>query len=208
MKDVKEVALKLLKDWWFSLILLVPTLLVFHQFYLALARNILQAVNYEYPPVLSFLYFVLDTVTLFIHEAGHTIFAIFGWEFLAILGGTLLQLLIPFLIGISAWFNNQKVVLQFSLFWFGFSWLDTAAYCADAKFRDLPLIGNLPKSAHDFYNMLSQLELLESYRTIAWVFLIIGCVILLAALLWPLIGHKKTDPVDLSNQLEKVGLDT
>ncbi len=203
----KESVIDFTKKWWLSVLLIFPIWLVIHQFYLSLARNILNAVNYNYPPVFDILFFILDTVTLLIHEAGHTLFGVFGLEFLAILGGTLLQLLIPFLLFISGWFNSQKVLIQCSLFWLGFSWMDTAAYCADAKFRDLPLIGNLPKSAHDFYNMLTQLGALENYRTIAWLLFLIGLICLLLSLLWPVIKHRKTDLADLSNQLEKAGLD-
>ncbi len=203
-----EVILIFLKKWWFSFLLIIPTWLVVHQFYLALARNILQAVNYAYPPLFGLFFFVLDTVTLFIHEAGHTFFVFFQWEFLTILGGTLLQLLIPCLMLLSAWWNKQKQLSQFSLFWLGFSWMDTAAYCADAMYRDLPLIGNLPKSAHDFYNMLTMAGLLDHYRTIAWFFYIIGLAILILGIAWPVINIKSSKKIDLSSQLEKAGLDT
>ena len=120
----------------------------------------------------------------------------------------MLQLLIPFLLLISTLLNQQMKATQFSIFWLGFSWLDTAAYCADAKFRDLPLIGNLSESAHDFYNLLSMLDILESYRTIAWLFYVIGLISLIAGVLFPLFQRKRKDRLDLSDQLEKVGLDT
>jgi len=202
-----ESVIKFLKKWTFSLVLIFPIVVVTHQFWLAIARNILMAVNYSYPGLLSPLLFVLDTVTLIIHEGGHTIFGLFQWRFLTILGGSLLQLLIPFLILASAWWNRQQLLTQFAWFWLGFSWMDTAAYCADAKYRDLPLIGNLPKSAHDFNNMLSMTGLIDHYRTIAWFLFAIGFLCFLAALLWPLIDKEKADLVDLSDQLEKAGLD-
>lgn len=202
-----EIALEFLKKWIWTILLLIPALIVAHQFWLSLARNILMAVNYEYPPVISPLLFVLDFIILFVHEAGHTIFGIFGLRFLAIIGGTLMQLLIPFLILASAYWNGQQWLMQFSLFMLGFSWLDTAAYCADAKFQDLPLIGNLPKTAHDFTNMLNALDLLDYYREIAWLFFSIGLLCLLFSLIIPLINTKKPTHVDLSSDLEKAGLD-
>ncbi len=203
-----EAVVRFLKVWWFSILLILPSWIVFHQFYLSLARNILQAVNYDYPVFFGFFFFILDTVTLLIHEAGHTFFGFFGWDFLTILGGSLLQLLIPFLLFASAWWNTQKKVAQFSLFWLGFSWMDTAAYCADAMYRDLPLIGNLPKSAHDYYNLLTMTGLLEQYRTIAWILFIVGLICLILGVIWPKLIKEKNDKVDLSSQLEKVGLDT
>lgn len=204
--DNKRVLI-ILKNWWFSVLLLILSSLIIHQFYLTLARNILTAINYEYPPLFGMFFFVLKTVTLFIHEAGHTFFSFFGSDFLSILGGTLLQLMIPSLLLISTWMNRQFKATQFSLFWLGFSWLDTAAYCADAKFRDLPLIGNLPESAHDFYNMLSMLNILDSYRTIAWIFYVFGLICLISGILLPLFKKEKPDSIDLANQLEKVGLE-
>jgi hypothetical protein len=86
--------------------------------------------------------------------------------------------------------------------------MDTAAYCADAMYRDLPLIGNLPKSAHDFYNLLIMTNLLEHYRTIAWIFYLIGFVFLMLGIIYPMLKRKKADLIDLSDQLEKAGLDT
>ena len=84
--------------------------------------------------------------------------------------------------------------------------MDSAAYCADAKYQDLPLIGNLPKSAHDFTNLLNMTSLLEHYRTIAWIMYAIGFLALLGALLWPLFQKKETESVHLGNQLQKAGL--
>lgn len=197
--------LSLLKKWWFSLLLLPCVFIVIQQFYGALSNNILLAVNYSYPGLLKPFLVTLDFLTLFIHEAGHTFFGIFGWRFLAILGGTLLQLLIPFSVLLSALWNKQVFVAQFSFFWLGFSWMESAAYCADAMWTSLPLIGNLPESAHDFKNMLSMTGLLDQYMLVAWILFFIGFINLVAALLWPL-RDRELRSVDLSDELEKSGL--
>ncbi|MBO6795082.1 MAG: hypothetical protein JJ895_14325 [Balneolaceae bacterium] len=207
MTDQTEKYLLFAKKWIITALLFIPTILIIHQFWLAIARNILMAVNYEYPLLFAPMLITLDWVTLFIHEAGHTIFGIFGFRFLAILGGTLLQILIPTLILASAYWNRQKWLMQLSLFWLGFSWLDTAAYCSDAKYQNLPLIGNLPKSAHDFTNMLNQMGLLDYYMAIAWILFSIGVACLLVGLFLPLINIKKPAFVDLSSDLEEAGLD-
>lgn len=204
----KTSLFKFLGNWWFSLFLIYPIWIITDQFWLTLARNILMAINYNYPPILGFLFFIINTITLLIHEAGHTIFGVFGWNFLAILGGTLMQLLIPFSILITAWWKHQIIVAQTMWFWLGFSWMDTAAYCADAKFQNLPLIGNLPKSAHDFSNLLSMTGLLDQYRFIAWIFFSVGIICFLIALIWPAVMQKKARTVDLRDQLERAGLDT
>jgi hypothetical protein len=73
MNQLKDKSIQIIRAWWFSILLIVPSVLVIHQFYLALARNILQAINYDFPLFLGFFFFVLKTVTLFTHEAGHII---------------------------------------------------------------------------------------------------------------------------------------
>jgi hypothetical protein len=200
-------SLPYIKKWFFSFLMFIPTWVVIEQFWMALNANILFAVNYPYPFFIWPLMFVLDNLTLIIHEGGHTIFGFFGWRFLGILGGTLMQLLIPFLIFLSAWYKKQITLAQFSLFWLGFSWMDSAAYCYDAMFRNLPLIGNLPKSAHDFHNMLIDLNLINHYKTIAWIMFSIGFLILALGLLWPLFKKEELEYVNLSDELEKSGLD-
>lgn len=200
-------SLPFIKKWFFSFLLLIPTWVILEQFWMAIRHNILFAVDYPYPFFLWPFLFILDNLTLIIHEAGHTLFGFFGWRFLGILGGTLMQMLIPFLLFLSAWYKDQRILAQFSLFWLGFSWLDSAAYCADAYQTRLPLIGNLPVSAHDFSNMLTQLQIMDKYLTIAWTMYGIGFVILVAGLIWPLFKKKELEYVNLTDQLEKSGLD-
>lgn len=197
--------LPLARKWWFSLLLLSPVITVLKQYYFALSRNILMAVKYPYPGILKPFLIPLDFLTLFIHEAGHTLFGVFGWEFLTIAGGTLLQVLIPFVLLISTIWNKQMPAAQLSFFWLGFSWMSTAAYCADARWTDLPLIGNLPESAHDFKNLLTMTGLMDHYMTLAWIFYLIGLLCLGSALLWPL-RDQEVRYIDLSDELKKKGI--
>lgn len=156
------------------------------------------AVDYPYPFFLWPIYFVLDNLTLLVHEAGHSFFRIFGWRFLEILGGSLYQIILPFCIFLFAWIKEKRIIAQFSLFWLGFAWLDTAAYCADAYEQNLPLIGNLPKSSHDFLNILSELNILDMYSSIAWGMFTTGLIILVFGILWPYQEYRKTEYVVLS----------
>ena len=132
---------------------------------------------------------------------------IFRWRFLTILGGTIMEMLIPFLLFISAWWKHQKAVVQFSLFWLAFAWFDSAAYCMDARFQQLPLIGNLPKTAHDFTNLLTTTGLIDHYRTFAWFMFLIGFVILIISLTWPAFYKNKkpeeVELIDLKKELAK-----
>tara|TARA_R110001632_G_scaffold22173_6_gene63963 strand:+ start:12517 stop:13110 length:594 start_codon:yes stop_codon:yes gene_type:complete len=191
INTLKEKAFPFLKTYWFSIILIFWSWFIVKQFYMSLEYNILLAVSYKHVFGFSMIYFVIDNLTLIIHEAGHTIFGIFGWRFLTVLGGTLLQILLPFLLFIVSWRSRKIVVSQASLYWLGFAWLDSAAYCADAYTQDLPLIGNLPKSSHDFLNILSDMNILNHYKTISWVMFVIGCFILITGIALPYFSKKK-----------------
>jgi len=186
-----------IKKWWLSFIFLFFGWLLTVQFWQALTYDIMAAVDNPHPFLFWPLYFVMDNLTLIIHEAGHTMFGLFGHRFTSILGGTLMQLLLPTAIFIAGWFYRNIYTAQLGLFWLAFSWFDTAAYCLDAKYRLLPLIGNLPKSAHDFYNILSSLGWMDHYRSIAMIMFVLGLLIMLLSLLWPLFVKKEAEYVNL-----------
>lgn len=185
----------LLSQWWLSAVLLLCSWFIVKQFYLAINSNILLAVNYDHVIPFSYIYFVMDTVTLIIHEAGHTIFGIFGWRFLTILGGTLIQLILPTLIVIYGLINQKDKIIQLSMYWLGFSYLDTSVYAADAYYKQLPLLGNLPATAHDFANLLSHLNILDHYKLVANSFFYIGCVILILAIAVPYFSANRAQKV-------------
>lgn len=201
INTLKEKALPYIKKYWFSIILIFCSWFIVKQFYMTIEYNILLAVSYKHVFGFSMIYFVMDNLTLIIHEAGHTIFGIFGWRFLTVLGGTLLQILIPFFIFIISWRNRKIIASQTSLYWLGFAWLDSAAYSADAYTQDLPLIGNLPKSSHDFLNILSDMNILNHYMSVAWIMFGIGCLILISAILLPYFKKEHTEYVNLNLDL-------
>tara|TARA_R110002096_G_scaffold28336_9_gene85927 strand:+ start:2201 stop:2809 length:609 start_codon:yes stop_codon:yes gene_type:complete len=198
--DFQRVAL-FLKKWGLSILLVFFSWFIIKQFWWALRFNIFFAVSYDHVIGFNAIYFLMDNLTLIIHEAGHTILGIFGWRFLTILGGTLFQLILPLLIVNYGWRNRKFFITQLALFWLGFSWFDTAAYCADAFHRQLPLIGNLPKTAHDFFNILNSLNLLEHYKSIAWALYALGMIICVFAVLWPLFIPKETEHISLDLEL-------
>lgn len=190
-----------LKKWWASLLILPFAIYSVHQIYWALNFNIFFAVNYDYPFPLNILYFFIDSFLLIVHEAGHTFFGIIGVRFITILGGSLLQILIPgFILGYF-WINRQYLGIQFSLSLVGFSWLDIAGYAADAGARELPLIGGLGKESHDWYNLLAQIDALEYDLYFALIFTSLGIACYLWALLMP-INRNDYQEVDLKLNLE------
>jgi len=188
--QIKSQAIKLLKKWWCSLLMLPFIIYSVDQIYLALNYNIFFAVNYHYPFPLNIIYLFVDNFLLIVHEAGHTFFRIFGVRFITILGGSLFQILLPLLMVGFFWFNRKSVGIQLSLCLIGFSWLDVAAYASDGRARLLPLIGGLDKSAHDWHNILARMHALNYDMTVGVTFFAIGILCYLAALLIPLFYHR------------------
>lgn len=198
----KEVALALAKKWAFSIVLFVFGLMLLIQFWKAINVNIIFAVRYEHAFPFSWIYFILDTFTLIIHEAGHTFFSFTGSRFWTILGGSLLQLMIPFAIFVVGWINKNTILAQFGLFWVGFSWLETAAYCSDAVYANLPLIGGLGKSAHDFKNLLTMTDTLRYYEIFAFTMYLFAIFCFLVAIFLPKLKPQESEYVVLDLGLD------
>lgn len=80
-------------------------------------------------------------ITLGIHEAGHVVFRPFG-EYLTILGGSLLQWLVPLVAAGALWRTQRDAFgVAFCLGWLGDSFFASAVYCSDARGeRNLPLV--------------------------------------------------------------------
>src|SRR5215207_7679829 len=60
----------------------------------------------------------LDSLDLAIHETGHLVFA-FGGEVLALLGGTLFQLLVPAAFVVALWHQGDRHGATVPLWWLG-----------------------------------------------------------------------------------------
>lgn len=129
-------------------------------------------------------YTLLDAADLVIHEAGHLIFSPFG-SFLRMAGGTLMQLLIPFVIAWSFFRNDYLPGTQAGLLWFGQSLINVSVYAADARIQALPLFGP-PGALHDWHYLLSKVGLLEYDTAIGLGFYILALLVFVALLLLPL----------------------
>jgi hypothetical protein len=104
-------------------------------------------------------YRFLDYVNLVFHEAGHVFFGFLG-EFIGILGGSLMQVLVPaIVVGHFVW-QGYRYSAAIALFWVGQSLFNVSVYVKDARARVLPLLGD-DISAHDWYNILGRLGLLR-----------------------------------------------
>ena len=113
----------------------------------------------------------LDRLNLVIHEGGHPLFSWFG-ETMNILGGTLLELVVPLGIAIYFWWQRHTAGVAFCSFWFFENFLYIGTYMADARRLTLPLVGS---GEHDWEILFSQWGVLHldqkiggMTRTIGW----------------------------------------
>jgi hypothetical protein len=120
----------------------------------------------------------LDYVNLVIHEAGHVLFAGFE-ETIGVLGGSLLQVLVP--VTFAGYFAARRQTFEAAvvLFWVAESLLYLSNYVADARAQVLPLLGG-DGVTHDWNFLLGHWGLLAADQGIA------GAIRVLATLLWML----------------------
>lgn len=128
---------------------------------------------------------ILDSANVVFHEAGHPLFSIFG-EVATILGGTLMQLLIPLVALVAFWLKRQAAAVYMAGLWFFENWLNIARYMADARAQELPLVGG---GEHDWTTLFMRWGVLHRdtiiagrVRFVAW--LAIACLWLWLAWRW------------------------
>jgi hypothetical protein len=128
---------------------------------------------------------MLDLVFVPIHEGGHLLFGYFG-RALALAGGTILQLFVPFALATYFCFQRQIAGTAFCLFCFFEQFLPTATYMADARAQELPLVtvGDPEFVEHDWFAMFNGLGLLEHDTQIAAVVRVIGWIGMLGVVAW------------------------
>jgi len=86
-------------------------------------------------------FLVIDYANLMIHEGGHMVFSPFGYT-ITILGGTLLELIVPFLCGLAFWWKRETTAVAFCAFWFFENFLYIGSYMSDARTAAQPLVGS------------------------------------------------------------------
>ena len=130
----------------------------------------------------------MHLIDLVFHEAGHVLFMPFG-RFMMILGGSLLQLLVP--LSVAAVFlvkNRDPFGASIGVWWLGQSFKDLAPYINDARALSLPLLGGITgfenPDVHDWRNILSSLGILHFDHVVAWWSDRIGTTLLLVAMAW------------------------
>lgn len=122
----------------------------------------------------------ISSVNLIIHEAGHFIFLFFG-QFIQILGGSLLQVLIPLLFAIYFFLRQDNFSSGLILIWVGQNITEVARYASDAIVMQIPLLGG-ENVIHDWNYLLSTIGLLKYTPIIGGFINIIGILTLIAGI--------------------------
>lgn len=126
----------------------------------------------------------LHNIDLAFHEFGHVFFAPFG-QFMMILGGSLFQLLLPLaLLFAFTFYQRENFGAAVMLWWCGQSFVDLAPYIRDAEYRSLPLVGGAGEESHDWGNLLTMLDAVDSAVALGNTSFVIGCALMAAGLLW------------------------
>ena len=128
-------------------------------------------------------YTFLDSADLIIHEAGHFIFSFFG-RFIYFAGGTIMQILLPSILVFHFYIHDYRFGVQVFLFWLGHNLINISVYAADARARQLPLLGG-DNVQHDWWTMLSMLDLLEYDQIIGNIFFSLAILVFILLLVMP-----------------------
>jgi len=132
---------------------------------------------FHLPTILWFIHLII----LYIHEAGHFFFRMFG-ENLYILGGSIMQVLVPFVWFIVAW-REESANAPVAVFFTGLSTVDVSIYIRDAETRILPLLGG-HHVKHDWATFLGDHDMLDWSVPLADIFFFTGLLAALGAIGW------------------------
>jgi len=129
----------------------------------------------------------LHLINLPFHEAGHLLFMPFG-EFMTILGGSLGQILMPFVCFVTFLVKTRDPYgASVALWWTAENLMDLSPYINDARALDLLLLGGFTGKevdAHDWNNLLTMLGWLEYDHRLAHLSYGTGTLLMMVALMW------------------------
>ena len=121
-----------------------------------------------------------DFVNLMIHEAGHLLFG-WGGETIMLMGGTVGELLVPFLCATFSFVKGQTYGFIFSFFWFFENFLYIGTYMKDARANALPLVNS---DIGDWTLLFGQWNLLDADIKIGHAVRALGWMGMLATVSW------------------------
>ncbi len=144
----------------------------------------------------------MHRVNLVFHEAGHVLFIPLG-RFMAVLGGSLGQLLMPaIVIGAFLFKTRDTFGASIGLWWLGQSCMDLAPYINDARAGQLILLGGVTgrdrPGYHDWENILGTLGWMHYDHAIAGFVHGAGIGLMLLSFVWGAyvlyLRHRNLDP--------------
>ena len=157
--------------------IILKTLVLFYLLYFA--SQILSAQDFYQFTQVDYL----KNVNIAFHEAGHTLFALFG-DFLRTLGGSFLQVFLPLMLAVYFFiWRKEPFSGGVMLFWVAESIIDVSWYIADAQKTLLPLLGNPNggRAGHDWHYLLNTLGVLDKTDAISGAVFLFGTAIFILA---------------------------
>lgn len=121
---------------------------------------------------------------LVFHEAGHLIFSPLG-QFMSVLGGSLMQGLIPVVCAIAFIKQDQPFGAAICVWWAGQNLVDLAPYIADARALQITLLGGRTGAeveGHDWEYILTRLRVTHLDVTLGRIAHALGMLTMIAAL--------------------------
>ena len=138
----------------------------------------------------------IDNANLMIHEVGHTMFSWAGY-YTMLLGGTLLQLIVPLLCTLFFIRSGQTTAVACAAFWLFENLLYVATYMADARRSALPLVGS---DESDWTILFTHWGVLQNDLTIAAWTRGIGWIGMTGTVVWLIYKHLTSEasarPID------------
>ena len=119
-------------------------------------------------------------ITFGVHELGHLVFAPFG-TWMSVAGGSLAQILLPVAAGALMLHHRDYFGAAITGIWLSASLSNMAVYVADARARELTLLGFGEDPLHDWAYLLSSMGLLQADTSVARLVRLLAFVILLAS---------------------------
>lgn len=123
---------------------------------------------------------------LVFHEAGHILFSPFG-RFMTVLGGSLLQFLVPIVAAIAFIKQEDPFSAAICGWWAGQNLVDLAPYIADARSLSLILLGGKTGAeveGHDWEFILTQLGATHLDHQFGYTAYGLGLAMMIGALLY------------------------
>ena len=130
----------------------------------------------------------MHNINLVFHEAGHVLFRLFG-NFMTVLGGSLLQLLVPMTVMLMFIFRHRdNFAASIGLWWLAQSMMDLVPYINDARLQEMWLLGGVQgkdiPGIHDWNNILSRLHMLEYDHALASVVMVFAIGLIMVSFIW------------------------